>query len=140
MGKLDSALGGVGKVRAWSGNVVHVLLGSRFFVALSGVTFITFLAHALNAGDRPPAMEFFNLQAVFGAFLPPPPPDVLPEVARAQAQEAAKAGLPHLMQAIDSYFAKPENARAFNIGGLVVSSIFLAWSVYLLARRQALRT
>lgn len=128
------------------GHAVQGLLGSRFFVALSGLCLTAFLAHVLNAPDRFPQFMVLNFQTM-GILPPLPPAPDLPELSatvKDAAHSAAQAGLPYVQHFLADIGAKVEawfaaNPAAVTIGnyvGLVTSGAGLFLGTYLLARQQ----
>ena len=127
------------------GHAVQGLLGSRFFVAVSGLCLTAFLAHVLNAPDRFPQFMALNFQTM-GILPPLPPAPELPELSgtvKDAAHNAAQAGLPYVQQFLADLGAKAEawfaaNPTAVTIGnyvGLVTSGASLSLGTYLLARQ-----
>lgn len=128
------------------GHALQGLLGSRFFVGVSGLCLTAFLAHVLNAPDRFPQFAVINFQTM-GILPPLPPAPDLPSLSgRAQeaAQGAVQAGLPYVQQfladtgaKIGAWFAAhPQAVVIGNYVGLVVSTAATLLGTYLLARQQ----
>ena len=134
----------LGKTPAWAGNALHTLLGSRFFVATSGLFFIAFLGHVTFASTRFPPITKVALGNVLGFA-----PDVgsapaVPGVVSTQAQNAVNAGIPYVQPYIDqariaiaAYFNTTPDAVVWgNYAGLVISGLFFMLGLYLLARQE----
>ncbi|KAF0178978.1 MAG: hypothetical protein IV086_01020 [Hyphomonadaceae bacterium] len=135
--------------KGYGGRVSHALqglLGSRFFVAVSGACLMAFLAHVLTAPDRFPQFVVINFQTM-GILPPLPPAPELPELSgtvKDAAHGAVQAGLPYVQQFLADVGAKisawfAANPAAVVIGnyvGLVASGAALLLGAYLLARQQ----
>lgn len=129
---------------AWAGNAVHTLLGSRFFVATSGLFFTAFLGHVTFASTRFPPVTKVSFTNVLGFA-----PDVgsapaVPGVVSAQAQQAVSAGIPYVQPYLDqariaiaTYFNTTPDAVVWgNYAGLIISGAFFMLGLYLLARQE----
>lgn len=132
----------------WAGNFVQTLLGSRFFLAVSAIFFIAFLAHVTTAQTRFPPFTRIALSAV-GAFAPEaavPKPE-LPDEVSVHVQQAAAAGMPYvqafvtekILQVRTFYDANPQAVMNTNYIGLGLSAFFFMLALYLLARQGSLR-
>lgn len=129
---------------AWLSGATHTLLGSRFFVAVSALFFVAFLAHVTTAQTRfPPITRVSFSQIVSFAPTPAPAPDLPPEVLEKLA-EARRAGEPAAQRYVEEgvgkvgayYAAHPEAVARSNYVGLVVSGLFLMLALYMLARQE----
>lgn len=131
------------------GFALQGLVGSRFFVGLSGLCLTAFLAHVLNAPDRFPQFAVVSFQTI-GILPPLPPAPALPELSggvRDAAQGAVSAGLPYVQQfladqgaKVAAYFdANPTSVTIGNYIGLVVSAGTTLLGTYLLAGQQKMR-
>ena len=125
---------------AWLGHAVQTLIGSRFFVAVSGIFFIAFLAHVTSAPDRFPPFTSVNFLGIVGFA-----PDLgtapqLPSQVSEQVGKAANAGLPYLQDFFAKFMAGHPQATAYgNYLGLGLSAFFLLLGLYLLARQESRR-
>ncbi len=123
---------------AWLGHAIQTLIGSRFFVAVSGIFFIAFLAHVTSAPDRFPPFTTVNFLGIVGFA-----PDLgtapqLPSQVSEQAGKAAEAGLPYVQDFIAKFMAgHPEATMYGNYLGLALSALFLLLGLYLLARQES---
>jgi hypothetical protein len=130
---------------------VRQLVGSRFFVALSALSFVAFLSHAVFAPERFPPMA--PLSPALWGLAPAPPPvsefvELQPGIQQAageKAREALAAGIPYAPGAAQWLYTALANAafggdfgrttRFLNYIALGAWSALLWWSIYLLARR-----
>jgi len=132
------------------GTAVQSLIGSRFFVGVSGLCLTAFLAHVLTNPSSFPQFAVINFQTM-GILPPLPPAPDLPsldgrvgEVAKDAVQGAAKAGLPYVQAwmaqqgaKVSAYFeANPTSVVIGNYIGLVASAAATLFGCYLLARQQ----
>jgi hypothetical protein len=137
----------IGRTPAWLGQAAHTLVGSRFFVALSGLFFVAFFAHVTSASDRFPPITKFSFASVLGFAPPIEDRPLAPDEVRTQAQNALNAGMPYAQPYIDqakdavvAYFSANKDAVvAGNYVGLIVSLICLITGLYLLARQELRR-
>jgi hypothetical protein len=133
---------------AWAGNFVQTLLGSRFFLAVTAIFFLSFLAHVSTAQERFPPFTRIALSAV-SAFAPQAagPAPALPEEVNAQVQQAVAAGMPYaqaflteqVLKVRTYYDAHPQAVVTTNYIGLGVSGLLFMLALYLLARQGSLR-
>ena len=125
---------------AWLANATRTLIGSRFFVAVSGIFFIAFLAHVTSAPDRFPPFTPVNFLGIVGFA-----PDLgerpqLPSQVSEQVGKAADAGLPYLQEFAARLLAgNPEMVIYGNYIGLAISAVFLLLGLYLLAQQESRR-
>lgn len=132
------------------GTAVQTLIGSRFFVGVSGLCLTAFLAHVLTAPTHFPQFAVLNFQTM-GILPPLPPAPDLPsldgrvgEVARDAVQGAKQAGLPYVQawfaeqdaKAKAFFTANPEAVVTGNYIGLALSTAATLLGVYLLARQR----
>ncbi len=125
---------------AWLGHAAQTLVGSRFFVAVSGIFFIAFLAHVTSAPDRFPPFTSVNFLGIVGFAPDMGAAPQLPSQVSEQAGNAAQAGLPYLQDAFAKFMTGHPEATVYgNYLGLGVSAFFLLLGVYLLARQESRR-
>lgn len=125
---------------AWLGHAAQTLIGSRFFVAVSGIFFIAFLAHVTFAPNRFPPITSVNLLRITGFAPDLGPAPQLPSQVSAQVGNATQAGLPYVQDFIAKFMAgHPEATLYGNYIGLGVSALFLLLGLYLLARQESRR-
>lgn len=132
------------------GTAVQTLVGSRFFVGVSGLCLTAFLAHVLTNPSNFPQFAVLNFQTM-GILPPLPPAPDLPgldgqagEVAKDAVQGAKQAGLPYVQawlaeqdaKAKAYFLANPGAVVAGNYLGLLVSTGATLLGVYLLARQR----
>lgn len=132
------------------GTAIQTLVGSRFFVGVSGLCLTAFLAHVLTNPSNFPQFAVINFQTM-GILPPLPPAPDLPsldgrvgEVAKDAVLGAKQAGLPYVQAWLaeqdakaKAYFtANPGAVIAGNYIGLVVSTAATLFGVYLLARQR----
>lgn len=132
------------------GTAVRTLIGSRFFVGVSGLCLTAFLAHVLSNPSSFPQFAIINFQTM-GILPPLPPAPELPsldgragQVARDAAEGAKQAGLPYVQAwlaeqdaKVKAYFAaNPGAVVAGNYIGLAASTAATLWGVYLLAGQR----
>lgn len=126
---------------AWLGHAVQTLVGSRFFVAVSGIFFIAFLAHVTTAPDRFPPFTSVNFLGIVGFAPDLGPAPQLPSQIGEQAGKAMSAGIPYLQDLFTSFMAGHPQATMYgNYLGLAVSALFLLLGLYLLARQESSRS
>ena len=122
---------------AWVGHALQTLVGSRFFVAVSGIFFIAFLAHVTSAPDRFPPLTSVNFLGIVGFA-----PDLgaapqLPSAVSEQVGNATSAGLPYVQDFISRFMAGHPEATVYgNYLGLAISALSLLLGLYLLARQE----
>ena len=123
---------------AWAGNALHVLVGSRFYVAVCATFFFSFLAHLASAPSRFPPFVKVSPLAFAGIA-----PDVgvapeLPSEVSVRAQDAAQAGLGHVEGYLQAFFeADPQRVVYANQAGLAISGVALLLGIVLLSRQNA---
>lgn len=129
------------------GPAVRQLVGSRFFSAFSGVSFVAFFAAVLYAPTRFPPIAPLS-PTLWG--LAPAPPELFDNAqVQEKAHEFADKGVqyaPEAMQrgftAFKTVFFHGDTAAAtmsLNVAGLILWSGLLALSLYLLARQTAIQ-
>jgi hypothetical protein len=134
----------LGRTPGWLANAAHTLMGSRFFVATSGLFFVAFLGHVTFASHRFPPITKVAIAPLLG-FAPPleTAPEV-PGVVSEQARLAADAGIPYLQPYIDqartavaTFFGTTPDAVVWgNYTGLALSGVFFILGLYLMARQE----
>jgi hypothetical protein len=131
----------------WAGNFLQTLLGSRFFVAVSALFFVAFLAHVTVAQTRFPPISRASFTQIVRFSPQPDARPALPDEVAAQAREAAAAGQPYAQRFVGEqvakvsafYAANPQAVLYTNYVGLAVSGFFFMLALYLLARQGSLR-
>jgi hypothetical protein len=139
--------GAVKATPGWLWGAAHTLMGSRFFVAVSALSFTAFFAHVTNAPTRFPPITVASVPAMLGFAPPVEARPLAPDEVREQAGRAAEAGIPYVQPYIDSareaiagYFgANTEAVVAGNYLGLALSGFALVLGLYLLARQELRR-
>lgn len=125
---------------AWLGHAIQTLVGSRFFVAVSGIFFISFLAHITSAPDRFPPFTSVNFLGIVGFAPDLGPAPQLPSQVSEQVGNATNAGLPYAQDFLTKFLAgHPETVPLGNFIGLAVSALCLLLGLYLLARQESRR-
>ena len=123
---------------AWVGHAVQSLVGSRFFVGVSGIFFISFLSHVTSAPDRLPPFRTAHFMSVMGFAPNVGAAPALPTEVSDQARSAADAGIPYVTDFVDGFVAgHPQAITHANIAGLTISAICLLIGLYMLARQES---
>lgn len=132
---------------AWTGNFVQMLLGSRFFLAVTALLFVAFLAHVTTAQTRFPPIARVSFTQIVSFAPQGAPRPALPSEVTAITDDIRAAGRPHVQTFVDAqvakvqafYAANPEAMVATNYIGLGISGFFFVLALYLLARQGSLR-
>lgn len=142
LGVFNGTISALKATPAWLGNAAHVLIGSRFYVAVSGMFFLSFMAHLFSAPTRfPPFVDinplaFAGLGADLGPDLGAAP--ALPGEVETRAQSAAETGLGYAGNWLHAYFAEDSQRIVHaNQAGLVISGIALLLGLWLMTRQEA---
>ena len=131
----------------WAAHATQTLLGSRFFVALTGLLFVAFLAHVTVAQTRFPPITRASLTQILGFAPVQAPRPALPGEVSSRVEEAKRAGQPYIQRFVAAqeakvaafYRANPSAVLYTNYVGLGVSGFFFMLGLYLLARQGTLR-
>jgi hypothetical protein len=140
----DGTLGAIRSTPGWAVNAVHTLMGSRFFVGVTGLFFVAFLGHVRFASERFPPVTTVSFTHVLGFAPAVEQRPLAPDEVRTQAAAAAEAAKPYaqdwygaLSQRVADYFGAHSDAVvAGNYMGLTISGVLFLIGLYLLARQE----